>query len=118
MMPFWCGVLHGLADGHEELEAFVGGELHLVAEFTERQAVHQLHDEERLPCGREAGVEDFGDIGVVHHRQGLAFLLETLQHRSRIHAGLDQLEGDRALDRLGLFRDPDLAHAPFADFLQ
>ena len=116
-MPFWCACCTAWQTGTKSSRRSLGVSFDLVAELAERQAVHQLHHEKRLAGGREAGVEDLGDVGVVHHRQGLAFLLETLQHRSRIHAGLDQLEGDLAPDGLGLLGDPDLAHAPFADFL-
>ena len=34
-----------------------------------------------------------------------------------VHAGLDQLDGDQALDRLGLLGHPDAAHAALADLL-
>ena len=69
------------------------------------------------PSGRQAAVEDAGDVGVVHHRQRLPLLLEALQHGPGIHAGLDELERDLAFDGLGLLGDPDLAHAAFADLL-
>ncbi len=36
----------------------------------------------------------------------------------RIHAGLDELEGDFATDRLGLLSNEDCAHAAFADLLE
>ena len=35
----------------------------------------------------------------------------------RVHAGLDHLDGDQALDRLGLLGHPDAAHAALADRL-
>ncbi len=109
-------VLHRLADRHEEFQPLFGGEPGLVAELGQRQAVDQLHDEERLAGGRQAAVEHLGDVGMIHHRQRLPLLLEALQHGLRVHAGLDQLQRHLALDRLGLLGDPDLAHAPFADF--
>ena len=56
-------------------------------------------------------------FGMVHHRQGLPFLLEPRQHGPGIHAGLDELQRHLALDRLGLLGDPDLAHPAFADLL-
>src|SRR5262249_2092005 len=43
---------------------------------------------------------------------------EAGQESLGIHAGLDELEGDFATDRLGLFGHPDGAHAAFADLLQ
>ena len=36
----------------------------------------------------------------------------------RVHARLDDLQGDRAADRLRLLGHEDDAHAPFADLLQ
>ena len=80
-------------------------------------SVDQLHHEERLPARRQAAVEHLGDVGVIHQRQGLPFLLEPLQDGPGIHAGLDQFESDLALDRLGLLGDPDLSHPSFADLL-
>ena len=111
-------MLHGLADRHEQFETILRRQPQLVAELVERQAVHQLHHEKRLAAGRHPGVEHFGDVGVVHHRQSLSLLLESLEHGPRVHARLDELQGDLALDRLGLLGDPDLAHAPFADLLK
>ena len=77
--------------------------------------VDQLHDEERPAVGGHAAVEHPGDVRVVHQRQRLPLLLEALQHGLGVHAGLDELERDVALDRFGLLGDPDLAHAAFAD---
>ncbi len=113
--PLLVGVLHRLADRHEELETLPGRELGLVAEIQERQAVDQLHDEKGLPVRRQTAVEHLGDVGVVHERERLPFLLEPLQHGPRVHSRLDELEGDFAFHGLGLLGDPDFAHAPFAD---
>ncbi len=110
-------MLHRLADGHEELEPLFRCEPGLVAEPRQRRAVDQLHDEERLTRRCEAAVEHLGDVGMVHHRQRLPLLLESLEHGFRVHPGDDQLERDPALDRLGLLGGPDLSHAAFADFL-
>ena len=64
------------------------------------------------------GVEDPGDVGVVHHRQGLALGLEPGDDLLRVHAGLDDLQRDPAADGLGLLGHVDGAHAAFADLLQ
>ena len=55
---------------------------------------------------------------MVHHRQGLALGFEASDHLPGVHAGLDDLERDRALDGLGLLGHEDDAHAAFADLLQ
>ena len=67
------------------------------------------------PLVRESAIEHLGDVRVVHHGQGLPLGLEACEHGLRVHARLDQLERDLPLHRLGLLRDPDLAHAAFAD---
>ncbi len=72
----------------------------------------------RAPCCRCAGVEDAGDVGVVHHRERLALGFEAGDHLAGVHAGLDDFQGDGALDRVRLFGHKDDAHAAFADLLQ
>ena len=67
------------------------------------------------PLGGFAAVEDFGDVGVIHEGQGLAFGFEAGDDLAGVHAGLDELEGDFAADGLVLLGDVDEAHAAFAD---
>src|SRR2546430_2142882 len=57
-------------------------------------------------------------VNRVHHGQGLPLGLEAGDDLAGIHAGLDDLEGDLALDRVGLLGHEDGAHAAFADLLQ
>ena len=54
---------------------------------------------------------------MVHHGQSLAFRFEAGDDLAAVHAGLDNLESDFALDGVGLLRHEDGAHAPFADLL-
>ena len=54
---------------------------------------------------------------MIHHRQRLAFGLEAGQHLAAVHAGLDDLQGHLAADRLFLLGHKDDPHAPFADLL-
>jgi hypothetical protein len=110
-------MLHCLADRYEEFQPLSGGEPRLVTESGVRQAVDQLHGEEPLAGGRQAAVEHACDIGMIHHRERLPFLLEPLNHGFGIHPGLDQLERHVPLDGLGLPGDPDLAHTAVADLL-
>ena len=55
---------------------------------------------------------------MVHDGQGLALGFEAGDDLGRVHARLDDLEGNRALDRVLLLGHVDDAHAPFADLLQ
>ena len=57
-------------------------------------------------------------LRVVHQGQRLPLGLEAGDHLARVHAGLDDLQGDQAPDRLGLLGHVDRAHAAFADLLQ
>jgi hypothetical protein len=55
---------------------------------------------------------------MVHHGQGLPLGLEAGDHLPAVHPRLDDLEGDLALDGLGLLGHENGAHAAFADLLQ
>ena len=55
---------------------------------------------------------------MVHQGQRLALGLEPGDDLAGVHAGLDDLEGHLAVDRLDLLGHEDQAEAAFADFLQ
>src|SRR5206468_6738035 len=84
----------------------------------DRHAVDQLHDEVRPTVLGGPGIEDAGDVDVVHYRQGLSFGLEAGDDLLGVHARLDYFERDFALDGLGLLGHVDRAHAAFADLLE
>jgi len=65
-----------------------------------------------------SAVQHLGDVGVVHHRQGLALGLEAGDDLPGIHPRLDDLERHFAAHRPGLLGDVDDAHAPLADLFQ
>ncbi len=112
------GMLNRLADGDEQIEAFLGCEAVAIAVLGDRDALDQLHHEE-WPAGvGGTRIQNASDVGVVHDGQGLAFGLEPGDDLSGIHAGLDDLEGDLAPDRVLLLGHEDRAHAPLADFLE
>ena len=115
--PLLVRVLHRRADLAEQRQPVRQAEAVLVAVLGERDALDQLHDEERPAVVGRAGVEDPGDVGVVHQGQGLPLRLEPGQDGPRVHARLDQLERHLPLDRLRLLGEVDGAHAPFADLL-
>jgi hypothetical protein len=88
-----AGSLHRLADRHEQGQTLLHGQPGIVAELRQRDALDVLHDEERPAALGRASFQDLGDVRVIHHGQGLAFLLETSQDRLGVHPSLDQLEG-------------------------
>ena len=64
------------------------------------------------------GVKHLGDIGVVHHGQGLPLGLEAGDYLPGVHPRLDDLQGHFAADRFPLLGHVDHAHAPLGDLLQ
>ena len=55
---------------------------------------------------------------MVHQSQGLPLRLEAGNYLPGVHAGLDELDRDQALDRFGLLGHPDRAHAALADLFE
>jgi hypothetical protein len=116
--PFLVGVLNGLADGNEQLEALFGGKLVLVAILGDRHALNQFHDKIGPAAIGGAAIEHLGDVGVVHQSQGLALGLEAGDDVAGVHAQLDDLKGDLAADRFLLLSHIHHAHAALANLLQ
>ena len=114
---FLVGVVDGGADVLEKGEALLGVEFLLAAEVGDRDTLDQFHDEVGPTGGGGPGVEDPGDVGVVHHGERLALGLEAREHLAGVHAGLDHLEGDHAGDGAALLGHPDRAEAALADLL-
>src|SRR5262245_31101527 len=117
MTPFWWACWTAWQTGMNSSRR-ARRELVLIAELGDGDALDQLHDEVR-PTGRgRAGVEDLGDVGVVHQRQRLPLRLEPGQDLGGVQAGLDDLEGDLAAHGLFLLGHVDDPHAALADLLQ
>ena len=76
-----------------------GRQVFLIAVLGDRHALDQFHDEIRPAAVGRAGVEHLGDVGVVHQGQGLPFGLEAGDDLAAVHARLDDLQSDPALDR-------------------
>ena len=66
------------------------------------------------PLAGRAGVEDLGDVRVVHHRQRLALVVEAGQHLGGIHPELHNLKSHAPANGLKLFGQVNGAHTPFA----
>ena len=113
--PLLVGVLHGLANRDGELEPLSRRQSLLVAEPGDRDPLDQLHDKVGPAVGRRVGVEHLGDVRVVHQGQRLALRLEAGDHLLRVHAGLDDLQGDLAAYGLVLLGQEDSAHAALAE---
>ena len=76
MIPFWCACCTARQTSTNSSSRSAIGELLAVAVVGDRDAADQLHDEVGAARVGGAGVEDLGDVGVVHQRQGLPLGLE------------------------------------------
>jgi hypothetical protein len=93
-------------------------EVFLIAVLGDGDALDQLHDKIGPVVGRRSRVEHLGNVGMIHHRQRLPFLLEAGNHPVGVHAFLDDFQGHPALHRLFLLCQKHRAHAALAEFLQ
>ena len=115
--PFLMRVLHGVADLDEKIEPLGGGKFRLVAVVGDPDPANQFHDEVGPPELGHTGVQNFGDVWMIHQGERLALLLKARDDLLRVHAQLDDLEGHAALDRPLLIGHPDGAKAAFTDLL-
>jgi hypothetical protein len=109
------GVLHRIAGLNEQLEPRAQRQLVTVGEVRDRLALHELHDEVGPARFGGAGVEDLGNVGMVHQRQSLALALEARDDLARIHAELHDFERNRAVNRCALLGPVDAAHPALTD---
>ena len=89
----------------------------VVAIPRDRQSLHELHDEVGSTAVGRPGVENLGNIGVVHHRQGLSLRFEPGDDLAAVQPRLDDLQCDRAAHGVRLFGQPHRAHAALANLL-
>jgi len=59
-----------------------------------------------------------GDVGMIHHGQGLSFRFEPSDDAARVHAQLDDLESDAALHGLALLGHVHHTAAAFPNLLE
>src|SRR2546425_12109762 len=82
-------VLNGVADLREEGEALTRGQIVLVAILCDGNAPYQLHHEVRPAPVGHTGVEDLGNVWMIHQRQRLTLGLETSDHLLGVYAQLE-----------------------------
>src|ERR1035441_7332326 len=87
----------------------------LVAVVGNPDALDQFHDEVGPAVVGRPGIEDLGDVRMVHEGQGLPLGLEAGDNRYGVHTQLDYLEGDTAANRLSLLGHIDYSAAALAD---
>jgi len=70
-------VLNGLTDLDEQFETLTAGELVLSAVVGDLAAARQFHHEIGPARVSRTRIENFSDVGMVHHRQRLPFSVEA-----------------------------------------
>src|SRR5262245_10493765 len=76
----------------------------LITVFRDRDSTHEFHHEIRTTGFSGPGIEYLGDTGMVHQGKCLPFGLESGDDTPGIHAGLDDFQGDSAINGFLLFR--------------
>ena len=85
------GVLDRMTDLDEQRESVLGAKTVLVAVVCNGDSLNQFHHEVR-PTGLSGpGINNFGDIGVIHQGQDLAFCFKSGNHLLGVHAQFDDL---------------------------
>src|SRR5947209_5154467 len=84
--------LDGPAYLDEEVETLLRRKIVLIAIFGDLDAANQLHDKVGAAGFSGAGVQHFGDDGMVHHGQRLPFGFKAGDDLFGVHPELDDLE--------------------------
>ena len=106
--------LTAFTDLDEELEAFANVQLVGVTEVGERLTVDVLEHQEGLTAVGLTSVENLGDVGVTHARQGPTLLAESFGMPAAA-VSVQELQRDLSLDGLDLLGVVHDAHAAAAD---
>src|SRR5690349_12818504 len=86
-----------------------------VAIIGDRYSADQFHRETWPSIVRCAGVEDAGDVGMIHHRQRLTLRFKSCNDRAAVGPQFDNLQRNFATDRLELAGAVDDAPAAFPE---
>ena len=112
------GVLDRAADVDEQPQPVIDGEPVLVAVVGDRDASDQFHHKVGMALKRGPGVQDAGDVGMIHHRQRLPLGLKPRDHFTGVHTGFDQLECYLSLERVRLLGQEHGPHPTLADLFE
>src|SRR5262245_12762999 len=115
---FLMRVLDRVAGLNQQFETIIGGKLVLVAVVGDFDAADEFHDEVGTAGFSRARVENFGDVWMIHHREGLALCFETGDDTPGVHAELDDFESDASADWFLLLSHINNAATTFAELLE
>ena len=112
--PLLVGVLDAVTCLNEKMEAFTNTQAMPRGKRRDRLAGDQFHDEERAAGAGLSGIEDLGDIRMIHQGQRLAFGLKAVDDPFGIHPRLENLYRNAAFDGPVLVGEVNGSEAPFA----
>ena len=108
-------VLNRLTHSLEKSQPFGDTQFACVTKFRDRFSLDKLHCEVGSTCLGHSAIKQFGDVGMVHHSERLALLLESRENNLGIHSSFDEFECDALHKRNSAFREPHLAETTLAD---
>src|SRR5260221_12628957 len=100
--PLLVRVLDGVTYLHEQVDPPASSEILLVAVISDSNAAHQFHHEIGTAGVSRAGIENLGDVWMIHEGQRLTLGLEAGDDRACVHPKLNDLDRDLAPNGLGL----------------
>ena len=80
----WSALPNGVADGNKQFKSLRGPKPLIVAVLGDGNSANQFHDKIWIPAYSSSGIEDFGNILMIHHGDGLALRLESNDRSFRI----------------------------------
>lgn len=108
-------VLDRQADRDEQRDPIRRGELPGVAILGDGEAPHQFEHEIRTSAVGGTAIQNPGNVGMVHERQGLALRFEPGHDATGVHSPLDDFQRDLPAHRFPLFRQPDRAESALTE---
>src|SRR5262249_31019423 len=88
------GVGDGFADLQKEAAAISHGKLALPAILVDGLAFDELHGQKGPAVMRSAAIDQARDVRMLEISQNLTLSMEAAEHILRVHAALDDLDGD------------------------
>src|SRR5260370_26622253 len=93
------GVLNGLANSDEQVQALCGRECILITVFRDFSATEEFHDKIWSAQLGGTGIEYLRDVGMIHQRERLPLCLKPSDHPFRVHARFDDFQGYMTTNR-------------------
>ena len=115
---FLMCMLNGFTNGYKQFQSLASCQFMCIAILCYWNTFNQFHHEIGSTGFRRTGIENFGDIRMVHHGKCLAFCFEARDDLLGIHTGFDNLQCHCTTKGLPLLCHIDRAHSPFANLLQ